>query len=80
MQTVKSIRTIINIQTIFVASLAVLSTWICRRYGWQADFPSTRIATAVVFPIVFSIGGAYKRREMTLDRYSSMKLPAATNS
>ena len=33
----------------------------------------TLIATAVVFPIVFSIGGAYKRRENALVKYSSIK-------
>jgi len=73
MQTFKSIRTIINIQTFVVASLAVVSTWLCGRYGWRANFPLTLIATAIVFPIVFSIGGAYKRREATLDRYGSLK-------
>ncbi len=73
MQTIKSLRTIINLQTLLVASLAVLSTWLCSRYGWKANFPLTLIATAIVFPIVFSIGGAYKRREATLDRYGSLK-------
>jgi predicted membrane chloride channel (bestrophin family) len=73
MQTLKSIRTIINIQTIVVASLAVISTWICGVRGWRANFPLTLIATAIVFPIVFSIGGAYKRREATLDKYGSLK-------
>ncbi len=33
----------------------------------------TLIATAVVFPIVFSISGAYKRRENALVKYSSIK-------
>ena len=31
------------------------------------------VGTAVVFPIVFSIGGAYKRREGALDDYAVMK-------
>lgn len=33
----------------------------------------TLIATAIVFPVVFSIGGAYKRRESALDKYGSIK-------
>ena len=73
MQTIRSLRTIVNFQTLLVASLAVVATWTCSRYGWKANFPLTLIATAIVFPIVFSIGGAYKRREATLDRYGSMK-------
>jgi hypothetical protein len=38
-----------------------------------ADFPLTIITTAVIFPIVFSIGGAYKRRESALREYGSLK-------
>ncbi len=37
------------------------------------DFPMTIIGIAVVFPIVFSIGGAYKRREVALVYYGNIK-------
>ena len=56
-----------------IALLAIVSTLLCQRFGWVADFPLTLIATAVIFPIVFSIGGAYKRREAALDEYGQMK-------
>ncbi|PLX73675.1 MAG: hypothetical protein C0614_12680 [Desulfuromonas sp.] len=69
----KQILIIINLKTVIVTLLAVASTWICRRYGLHADFPLTLIATAVVFPIVFTISGAYKRRENALTRYGSIK-------
>ena len=46
---------------------------ICLKYHIKADFPLTLISTAIVFPIVFSIGGAYKRREVALDEYGSIK-------
>ncbi|MFC1500385.1 hypothetical protein ACFL6T_05160 [Candidatus Zixiibacteriota bacterium] len=73
MNILKSIRLIMGVNTLLVASLAVLSTWLCRRYGWTADFPLTIIGIAVVFPIVFSISGAYKRRETALKHYGTMK-------
>jgi hypothetical protein len=38
-----------------------------------ADFPLTLIGIAVVFPIVFSIGTAYARREKALTHYSTLK-------
>jgi hypothetical protein len=38
-----------------------------------ADFPLTLIGIAVVFPIVFSINSAYKRREIALSHYASIK-------
>jgi len=72
-RTIRSIRLILNAQTLAITALAVLSTWACSRFGWRGNFPLTLIATAVVFPIVFSIGGAYKRREATLAHYGSLK-------
>ena len=69
----KSFFVLINLKTLIVAALSVASTYACRKYGIFADFPLTLIAIAVVFPIVFSIGGAYKRREAALDDYASMK-------
>ena len=73
MKKIKQILILINLKTIVVTSLAVASTYLCRRFDITADFPMTLIATAVVFPIVFSIGGAYKRRENALTKYSSIK-------
>jgi hypothetical protein len=64
---------LINRKTLVVAILAVVATALCRRFGVTADFPLTLIAIAIVFPIVFSIGGAYKRREAALDDYGSLK-------
>ncbi|NER19076.1 hypothetical protein [Spongiivirga citrea] len=64
---------IINYKTFIITTLSVASTYICREYHIIADFPLTLIATAIVFPIVFSIGGAYKRREVALDEYGGIK-------
>jgi hypothetical protein len=70
---VRSLSLIIDLKTVVVAATAVASTYLCGRFGLLAEFPLTLIATAVVFPIVFSIGGAYKRREAALDEYGSIK-------
>jgi len=64
---------IINWQTLIIAVLSVLSTAACIKYDYKADFPLTLIATAIIFPIVFSIGGAYKRREAALREYAAIK-------
>ena len=53
--------------------MAVLSTYYCRSRGYEANFPLTIIGIAVVFPVVFSISGAYKRRETALNHYGSIK-------
>ncbi len=72
-QRLKTIAMILNFQAIIVAGLAVLSTYLCIRYDITANFPLTLLATAIVFPIVFSINSAYKRRELVLDDYGSLK-------
>ena len=64
---------IVNLQTLVISSLAVASTAICIHYKYEADFPLTLVAMSIVFPIVFSIGGAYKRREEALKRYAEIK-------
>lgn len=69
----KRVLVIINLKSLIVTLLAVVSTYLCSHYGIIAEFPMALIATAVVFPIVFSISGAYKRRENALTKYSAMK-------
>lgn len=69
----KTIALLLNPKAIIVALLAVLSTYLCVKWGISANFPLTLIATAIVFPIVFSINSAYKRRESALDDYGSLK-------
>lgn len=68
-----SLTQIIDLKSLLLSGLAVLSTWICLKAGLIADFPLTLIATAIVFPIVFSISTAYKRREKVLEEYGSIK-------
>lgn len=69
----KRIGLIINFKTLIIVILSLISTFVCVHTGFTADFPLTLIATAIVFPVVFSIGGAYKRREVALDEYGSIK-------
>jgi hypothetical protein len=64
---------IINLKTLFVTFLVVVSTYLCLKYKFIADYPLTLIATVIYFPIVFSIEGAYKMRESALDDYGSIK-------
>ena len=69
----KKVLHIINLKPLIISALAVASTYFCIEYSITADYPLTLIATAVIFPIVFSINSAYKRRESVLDDYSLIK-------
>jgi hypothetical protein len=70
---IKRTGLIINWKTLIITALSIASTVFCLHFHIKANFPLTLISTAIVFPIVFSIGGAYKRREVALDEYGSIK-------
>lgn len=73
MRTIRSLTSVINLKSLLISALAVFSTWLCLRLRITADFPLTLIATAIVFPLVFSISTAYNRREKALEDYASIK-------
>ena len=70
---IKRFLLIVNLQTVIISGLAVISTAICIHYKYEAEFPLTLVATSIIFPIVFSIGGAYNRREAALREYAAIK-------
>ena len=64
---------LINLKAGVLTLLAITSTFICIQFEITADFPMSLVATAVVFPMVFSINGAYERREKALAAYGAVK-------
>jgi hypothetical protein len=73
MKTIKSLYLIINYKTLIVTALSLISTYLCMRYNFKADFPLTLVGIAIVFPVVFSIDSAYKRRERALALLADFK-------
>ena len=69
----KSFLLIINYKTLVITTLSVISTYVCYRLGFTAKFPDMLVGVAIVFPVVFSIGSAYNRRESALQRFSDFK-------
>jgi hypothetical protein len=69
----KSFLLIINYKTLIITTLSVASTYVCYRLGFTAKFPDMLVGVAIVFPVVFSIGSAYNRRESALQRFSDFK-------
>lgn len=69
----KSFFLIINYKTLIVTALSVISTYVCYKLGLTAKFPDMLVGVAIVFPVVFSIGSAYNRRETALQRFSDFK-------
>ncbi|WP_375562083.1 hypothetical protein ACE193_05915 [Bernardetia sp. OM2101] len=73
MKTLRSFFMIVNYKTFIVSSLSLASTHLCHITGLVANFPLTLVSLAIVFPIVFSINSAYKRREHALQQYAIIK-------
>jgi hypothetical protein len=69
----KSFFLIINYKTFIITTLSVVSTYLCYHFGFTAKFPDMLVGVAIVFPVVFSIGSAYNRRETALQRFSDFK-------
>ena len=73
MQTLRAFFKIVDFQTILVTGLAVLSTFLSRRFNFVAELPIDLIGLAVVFPLVFSINSAYRMREDALQAFAALK-------
>jgi len=69
----RSFSLIINYKTLVITTLSVISTYFCYHYGLTAKFPDMLVGVAIVFPVVFSIGSAYNRRETALQRLADFK-------
>ncbi len=76
MKTIKDFISVVDMQTVIVSLLAVGSTFACKYFGIVAEIPTGLIGLAVVFPIVFSINAAYKRREEALKYFGGVKAHA----
>ena len=65
-----------NRQTLIVLFATFLATYTCLQMGFVINIPTGLIGTAVIFPIVFSINAAYRRREEALRHFASLKAHA----
>ena len=70
---VKSFLAVVDCQTYFVTVCSLVATYLCVLYEIRAALPSGLIGIAIIFPIVFSINAAYKRREDVLKYFASLK-------
>ncbi len=73
MKTIRDFVSVMTFHTLLVSVLAVGATYLCQTMDWEAEIPTGLIGLAVVFPIVFSINAAYRRREESLRYYGDLK-------
>lgn len=70
---IRSLIVIINYKTLIITCLSMVSSYICFHLGLTAKFPDMLVGVAIVFPVVFSIGAAFNRRETALQRLADFK-------
>jgi predicted membrane chloride channel (bestrophin family) len=76
LKTLRHFASVIDRHTLVVTVLALLAVFLCRRVGLVLELPFDLLGIAVVFPIVFSINSAYRRREDALKLFASLRASA----
>ena len=64
---------IINHRTWIALAVAVLTPFICYTYNIHFDLDLTLISIAMIFPLVFTIRGSFRRREKALEHLSEFR-------
>ncbi|MBT4091457.1 MAG: hypothetical protein HN580_14925 [Deltaproteobacteria bacterium] len=75
---IKNFVQILDIQTAIILIFSLVSTHLCLRFNIVFEMPTGLIGIAIVFPIVFSINAAYRRREEALAFLASFKASAVS--
>ena len=65
--------TIINYRTLIVILLSILVPYIAYEFGIVYNLDLTLISIAIIFPLVFTIRGAFRRREKALEHLSRFR-------
>ncbi|MEM7589683.1 MAG: hypothetical protein AAF320_05970 [Myxococcota bacterium] len=78
MKTLRHFVYIVGLNTAIVPILSMLCTFLCRKMDFIFHIPTNVIGLAVIFPLVFSIASAYKRREDALKSFAVFKSSLAS--
>ncbi len=71
--TIRQYLSIIDHRTILVILLSVAITYICYRFNIIYSVDLTLLSIAIVFPLVFTIRGSFRRREKALEHLSEFR-------
>ena len=68
----------LNYRTLISVLISVVATWLSYKYDLRFNLDLTLISVAVVFPLVFTLGSAFQRRDKALEHLSRAKAALAT--
>lgn len=78
MKTFRNFLYIVELNTFIIPILSMACTFLCRRSNFIFEIPTNLVGLAVIFPLVFSIASAYKRREDALKNFAVLKSSLAS--
>lgn len=64
---------IINKRTFIALAITMVAVWLITLFDFQYNFDLTMISIAIIFPLVFTIRSAFKRREKALEFLSRFR-------
>ncbi len=64
---------IVNMRTLHVLVIASITSTVVLRFNFDYNFDFTIISIAIIFPLVFTIRAAFRRREKAMDHLSRFK-------
>ena len=67
----------LNYRTLISVAISILATWVSFKYRLIFNLDLTLISVAVVFPLVFTLGSAFQRRERALEHLGRAKAALA---
>ena len=68
----------LNYRTLISIIISLVATWLSYKYNFRFNLDLTLISVAVVFPLVFTLGSAFQRRDKSLEHLSRTKAALAT--
>lgn len=69
----KNYTSILNYRTVIVLILAIIAVFITYKSGINFSVDLTLISIAMIFPLVFTIRGSFRRREKALEHLSQFR-------
>ena len=69
----KKYLSIIDQRTYLVVLITIIASYLTLKYNFSYNFDLTVISLAIVFPLVFTIRGAFRRREKALEYLAKFK-------
>ena len=76
--TIKQYLSILDHRTFIVLTISVVVTFVCYKYNIIFNVDLTLLSIAIIFPLVFTIRGSFRRREKALEHLSEFRSAVKT--